>query len=115
MSGSIIVPGVGDITDDVIAEFRRGWQQQAVEGAKLQASVAQSIHALGGPKIRPSKHARALAHITPEVYWHWVMREGRECWGDKGFIRDLLRDNPELRAPRARDESTVSFAQPGLS
>jgi hypothetical protein len=33
--------------------------------------------------------------LDPEVYFHWVRKEGRACWNDKQFIAEFKRDNPE--------------------
>jgi len=35
--------------------------------------------------------------LDPEVFWHWVRKEGREVWNDKSFIREFKRDNPDVR------------------
>jgi hypothetical protein len=53
--------------------------------------------------------------VHPSVYWHWVRREGPECWGDKGFRRDLLRDNPELKPRVAKRMDRVFFGGHGYS
>lgn len=34
--------------------------------------------------------------LDPEVYFHWIKKEGRQCWNDKQFIREFKRDNPEV-------------------
>jgi hypothetical protein len=44
--------------------------------------------------------------LDPEVYWHWVRKEGRECWNDKSFIREFKRDNPEVIV-KARSRKTM--------
>lgn len=42
--------------------------------------------------------------LDPEIFFHWVKKEGRQCWNDKGFIREFKRDNKEVivksKAPR---------------
>jgi len=43
--------------------------------------------------------------VDPEVFFHWVRKEGRECWGDKNFIREFKRDNPEVRV-KSRSRKT---------
>jgi hypothetical protein len=35
--------------------------------------------------------------IDPEVYYHWMRKEGKDCWNDKSFIREFKRDNPDVR------------------
>jgi hypothetical protein len=35
--------------------------------------------------------------VDPEVYFHWIRKEGRQIWNDKSFIREFKRDNPDVR------------------
>jgi len=34
--------------------------------------------------------------LDPEVYWHWIRKEGRGIWNDKSFIREFKRDNKDV-------------------
>jgi hypothetical protein len=95
MISRIVDPDYGDITELVMEELRGGILAKEMAAARLQRAVAEAApvqaynRQLGTPVMQ----------IHPSVYWHWVGREGVDCWGDKGFRRDLLRDNPDL-APR---------------
>jgi hypothetical protein len=35
--------------------------------------------------------------VDSDVFFNWVMREGREIWNDPGFIKEFKRDNPDVR------------------
>ena len=35
--------------------------------------------------------------VDSDVFFNWVMREGREIWNDPGFIKAFKRDNPDVR------------------
>jgi hypothetical protein len=35
--------------------------------------------------------------VDPEVFFHWIRKEGKDCWNDKQFIREFKRDNPDVR------------------
>jgi hypothetical protein len=35
--------------------------------------------------------------LDPNVFFHWVRKEGKDCWNDKNFIREFKRDNPGVR------------------
>ena len=48
--------------------------------------------------------------LDPEVYFHWVRREGRECWNDKSFVREFKRDNPEVIVQAKSRKATVTRA-----
>jgi hypothetical protein len=45
--------------------------------------------------------------LDPEVFWHWVRKEGKDCWGDKNFVREFKRDNPEVRVKSKPRKVTV--------
>ena len=36
------------------------------------------------------------ARIPIDAYHYWGQRLGYECWGDKQFFNEFLRDNPEV-------------------
>lgn len=106
-----------DITDDCLRGIRAEWHMRELGAAERAAELAALREARGeergiyaGRGATRELVARPLAHIPPEVYYHWVQREGRECWADRGFLNDMLRDNPELRANVTKDMSRVSFA-----
>ncbi|HET9374322.1 MAG TPA: hypothetical protein VFO40_05085 [Chthoniobacterales bacterium] len=44
--------------------------------------------------------------LDPEVFFHWIRKEGRDCWNDASFIREFKRDNPEVIV---RNRSRKSF------
>ena len=44
--------------------------------------------------------------LDPEVYFHWLRKEGKDCWNDKQFIREFKRDNPEVIV-KARSRKTM--------
>jgi hypothetical protein len=35
--------------------------------------------------------------VDPEVFFHWVKKEGKDCWNDKQFVREFKADNPDVR------------------
>jgi predicted dithiol-disulfide oxidoreductase (DUF899 family) len=46
--------------------------------------------------------------VDPEVFFHWVRKEGKDCWNDKNFIREFKRDNPDVRVlARSRKTSVL--------
>ena len=44
--------------------------------------------------------------VDPEVYFHWVRKEGREVWNDKSFVREFKRDNKDVIV-RSRSQKTM--------
>ena len=45
--------------------------------------------------------------IDPTVFFHWVRKEGRECWNDKQFIHEFKRDNPETIVRSLRRKTMI--------
>ena len=45
--------------------------------------------------------------LDPTVFWHWVRKEGRECWGDKNFVAEFKRDNPEVIVRSRARKTTI--------
>jgi len=43
--------------------------------------------------------------LDPEVFFHWVRKEGRQCWNDENFIHEFKRDNPNVIV-RSRSRKT---------
>ena len=75
-------------------ELRLGWQKERVEAeiqSKQSAKYAQmrhkSIEGLG----------QKIASIPTAAYHFWGQKLGYECWNDKKFMHEFLRDNPQCR------------------
>lgn len=96
-----------DVTDGALKKLLDGTYER-----ELLAEAAQTEAALmmGTQRFNRKLDMLPVMNVTPEVYWHWVAREGRDCWGDDGFRRDLMRDNPSLRARVEMPQDRVSFA-----
>ena len=46
---------------------------------------------------------RKTFEIPLESFQYWSRRLGEECWQDAGFVREILRDNPEWKVEYARE------------
>ncbi|HVU38082.1 MAG TPA: hypothetical protein VHC95_07085 [Opitutales bacterium] len=108
--GPVISPIFGDITAMVEASLRRKIRAQLDAQARRAKAAQRLVARLAGPRqiIRGlGEHKMMLA---PDVYWHWFHREGADCWGDKGFCRDIARDNPEILVRNEKPMDRVSLA-----
>ena len=47
-----------------------------------------------------------VARIDLDAYFYWAMRE-KGCWSDKKFLKEFLRDNPEVRVQSKPRETTI--------
>ena len=56
-------------------------------------------------EARNESHTSSLvqhqARIEATSYHHWGKRLGYDCWNDRKFIKEYLRDNPESRVKSA--------------
>jgi hypothetical protein len=83
-----------DLVPQLEQELRKGWQKNRVE-AEVQAKQNE--------KINKQKHrsieglGQLTARIPPTAYHFWGQKLGYECWNDKAFMDEFLRDNPECR------------------
>jgi hypothetical protein len=78
----------------VLKELKSGYNQELVNAeihqkriAKQSEQVHRSIDGIGQLRMR----------IDPTLYHHWGQKLGYECWRDNGFLREVERDNPEVR------------------
>ena len=52
--------------------------------------------------------------IPAGAYHYWCNRLGYECWGDKQFMDEYLRDNPEARVKTHGDKIQVGYDGDGF-
>jgi len=79
--------------------------QLAANLHQAQLRERKSMDGLGAP----------IAEITPDAYHYWGQREGYECWRDKGFMREFLRDNPAARIKAGGTKSQFGFTGTGAA
>lgn len=99
------------IRKDVERVLLSGWRMEEVK-AKAQAkqlasfghaNAARSLDGIGELKAR----------IPEQAYHYWGLRLGYECWRDKQFLNEFLRDNPES-AVRNRVKRTMVGGAKGI-
>ena len=99
----IVVPGFGDLTKEVMEEFKTGWNMTAARAAVEQKKIAEiqqerrTVHGIG----------RLRMQISPTAYHYWGKRLGYDCWRDKQFLREFERDNPECRVVSRSEKTTI--------
>lgn len=83
----------GDLPREVMNEFVRGWNREAV-----QAEIAQKEIAAAQPaRTWMEGCGQVVLSITPFAYHYWGQLLGYECWRDKQFRHEFKRDNPAAR------------------
>jgi len=110
MSEAVVI-GAQEIalTDDVVRELREGRMLKLIEAQKLQLMAAKA----GGERYTMACGEMAF-QIMPEFFHYWGQRLGYECWDNKQFVREFLRDNPECRVKnRSRKPQIMVGYHPG--
>lgn len=96
----------GELRIAVIKEFQRGIQKDWVKAGIDQKRIAKdsqrdtrSIDGIGRLRMR----------IDPTLYHAWGTRLGYDCWRDGQFLREVERDNPEVRVKSGGTRLQVGF------
>jgi len=103
IEGDIVVPGHGDLTKEVMDEFKTGWQRETVAAVTNQRRIAsaqqerKTVDGLGQLRMQ----------VDPRVFHYWGQRLGYECWRDKQFLAEMERDNPELKIKSRSAKTTI--------
>lgn len=75
-------------------ELRLGWQKERVDA---------EIHSKQAAKYTQLRHksidgvGQKIASIPASAYHFWGQKLGYDCWNDKKFMQEFLRDNPQCR------------------
>lgn len=89
---------------EVEREFRQGWAMNQVRAKADATKIAQFGHSNEAKDI--DGVGRLVAKIPPDAFYYWGHVLGFACWEDKQFLREFLRDNPEV-AVRNYTKKTV--------
>jgi len=55
------------------------------------------------------RHGQKTAAIHPKFYHYWGQRLGYECWDDKQFFKEFLRDNEDCRVKSRSMKTQVGW------
>lgn len=79
---------------EVERELLHGWRLREVKAEHEAKQIAHFGHTNEANDIEGI--GRLVARIPPDAYHMWGTRLGYECWSDKQFLKEFLRDNPEV-------------------
>lgn len=110
-ASSVIANALDDLPGElrlaVIKEFQKGIQKDWVKAGIDQKRIAKdsqreirSVDGIGRLRMR----------IDPTLYHTWGTKYGYDCWKDSQFLKEVERDNPEVRV-----KSVGTRLQVGLS
>ena len=83
-----------DLRKEVEREFRHGFNMNRVNAETDAKKYAQFNHSNEAKNI--DGVGRLVARIPPDSFYYWAGRLGIECWNDKTFVKEFLKDNPEV-------------------
>src|SRR5687767_7611595 len=79
----------------VLDEFRMGWERDKVMARLRQQNIAATVNKLEHCTIEGLGQKRASIDMTAVL--DWDIRSNGQCWKDKTFLNEFIRDNPEVR------------------
>lgn len=82
------------LKNEMERELRHGWNMNVIKAKHEAKQIAKFGHANEANNINGV--GRLVARIPPDSFHYWGQRLGYDCWKDKTFIKEFLRDNQEL-------------------
>lgn len=96
----------GELRIAVIKEFQKGiqkdWVKAGIDQKRIAKDSQQDIRSIDGI-------GRLRMRIDPTLYHAWGTRLGYDCWRDGQFLREVERDNPEVRVKSGGTRLQVGF------
>ena len=97
----------GDLRTQVVNEFKSGYRKEWVNAGIQQKKIAKqtsindfkSVDGIGRLRMR----------VDPTLYHYWGHKLGYGCWKDSQFLREIERDNPEVRVKSGGTRLQVGF------
>jgi hypothetical protein len=97
----------GDLRSQVVNEFKTGYRKEWVNAGIQQKKIAKqtsindfkSVDGIGRLRMR----------VDPTLYHYWGHKLGYGCWKDSQFLREVERDNPEVRVKSTGTRLQVGF------
>ena len=97
----------GDLRTQVVNEFKSGYRKEWVNAGIQQQKIAKqtsindfkSVDGIGRLRMR----------VDPTLYHYWGHKLGYGCWKDSQFLREVERDNPEVRVKSTGTRLQVGF------
>lgn len=110
MDDNFYIPGVGDITAEVMEELRKGTLVGAVEQRAVELQAEQIARERPRQGATDFSFGRLVAEIPIEAFQAWEAKEGVGVFAkDKRFLREFLRDNPACRVESRSRKTMVGY------
>jgi hypothetical protein len=98
----------GNIRQQVIQELKEGHRKEWVNAGIEQKKIARQTHINEFKAV--DGIGRLRMRIDPTLYHYWGHKVGYGCWKDAQFLREIERDNPEVRVKSGGTRLQVGFS-----
>lgn len=79
----------------VLEELKTGYNMELTKAAIHSKRIGQETHERSHKSVEGL--GRLRMRVDPTLYHHWGAKYGYDCWRDNGFLKEVERDNPEVR------------------
>ena len=97
----------GSLRNQVIEELCNGINKDWVDAGIQQRKIAKQSNEIDRRSI--DGIGRLRMRIDPTLYHYWGTKLGYDCWKDNQFLREVERDNPEVRVKCGGTRLQVGF------
>ena len=96
-------------------DLARGFYAKAILSEATMAAEKAALES--APLITNAGNYHPKAVIAGEAYHYWGQRLGYDCWNDKAFVEEFLRDNPESKVNAKMSKTTIlnQWGQPAAA
>lgn len=98
----------GQLRNQVIEELCNGINKDWVQAGIQQRRIAKQSNEIDRKSI--DGIGRLRMRIDPTLYHFWGAKLGYDCWRDAQFLREVERDNPEVRVKCGGTRLQVGFS-----
>ncbi len=92
----IAIPSRDSLTNDFYQEVRRGLEVQDSFSQMREAASARL--AIIARDARTEAAGKIIGVVPQQEYLELAQKYGVECWDDRGFVRDFLKNEPDLKS-----------------
>lgn len=94
----------------VLEELKTGYQRELVNAGIHHQRIAQDTHKTQHKSV--DGIGRLRMRIDPTLYHHWGAKYGYGCWRDSAFLKEVERDNPEVRVKCGGTRLQFGYSSP---
>ena len=99
--------GLSDEMSALVAANLKGRLAREYQGSRVNQS--SNIATQAREESKHSAIGEQKARIDATSYPHWGQRLGYDCWHDRKFMKEYLRDNPESRVKSVSGKTQVGY------